>query len=136
VREPYVSAIVEAFLTNGNGVAWAADEHYTAMISRFGPIEAEMALLMLFDPDISSKLRWTPARKKFAELMHVLPSKVTRPAASDLVDAIQSFSAGPEKIAIDGELKRLGAKLSRTVKPPTARIGRGVRRGCSRGWRR
>jgi len=92
VREPYVSAVVEAFLTNGNGVAWAADEHYTAMISRFGPLEAVMA-----------------------ELMHVLPSKVTRPAASDLVDAIQSFSADPEKIAIDAGLKRLADRLRTAV---------------------
>ena len=44
IRGPYVRAVVEAFLTNGNGIAWAADYHYAAMISRFSPQEARPAL--------------------------------------------------------------------------------------------
>ena len=60
-----MQAIVEAFLTNGNGVAWAADTHYAAMISRFDPDEAELAIKQLFDPTIASKLRFDSARTKF-----------------------------------------------------------------------
>lgn len=111
VREPYVAAVVEAFLTNGNGVSWTADEHYTAMISRFDPKEAELAVLQLFDPTISSKLRWATAQSKFNELLDALEPKLTRAAASDLLDGIRSFSGDPDKIAKDTALGRLAKRL-------------------------
>ncbi|MEQ8716664.1 MAG: hypothetical protein RIE08_03565 [Acidimicrobiales bacterium] len=111
VREPYVAAVVESFLTNGNGVAWAADSHYAAIISRFGPREAEIALLQLFDPTIASKLRWSTAQSKFLELLSLLDPKITTPAARDLVDGVQSFTAGPDKISKDSDLRRLAERL-------------------------
>jgi len=111
VTEPYVGAIVEVFLTNGNGVARSADGHYAAMISRFGPGEAEAALLQLFDPTISSKLRWSTARSKFTELLDALEPKVTKAAARDLLDGIGAFTAEPDKIAKDSGLQRLAERL-------------------------
>ena len=111
VREPYVHAVVESFLTNGNGVAWAADVHYEAMISRFSPDEAELAIKQLFDTTIASKLRFKHAQTKFSELLEVINPKLTRPAARELIEAILAFTGGPEKIAIDSSLRRLAGRV-------------------------
>lgn len=111
VRDPYVQAIVEVFLTNGNGVAWAADTHYAAMISRFDPDEAEIAIKQLFDPTIASKLRFQSAQAKLSELLDAIELKLTRPAARELMDAIRVFTGRPARIAKDSELRRLVKRL-------------------------
>ena len=111
VKVPYVGALVEVFLTNGNGVAWAADPHYVEMISRFDPSESEQALVILFDPIISSTLRWEPAQLKYVELLDLLEPKLTRPAARDLMEGIRSFSSSPSDLPKDSSLKRLIARL-------------------------
>ena len=111
VRDPYVQAIVEAFLTNGNGVAWAADTHYAAMISRFDPDEAELAIKQLFDPTIASKLRFESARTKFSEMLDAIEPKFTRPAARELMDAIRVFTGHPENVSTDSALRRLVKRL-------------------------
>jgi len=111
VRDPYVQAVVEAFLTNGNGIAWAADGHYATMISRFDPDEAEVALKQIFDPTVASKLRFDTAQTKFDEMLNAIEPKLTRAAARDLMDAIRSFRGKPHKIAKDSELKRMVKQL-------------------------
>ena len=107
VRAPYVAVLVEVFLTNGNGVAWSADPYYQSMISRFAPAEAEAAVREFFGEANQSKLRWDICRKKYEELLDLLDSKITRPVARDLMDAIRSFHGEPSDLAKDTELKRL-----------------------------
>lgn len=111
VRAPYVAVLVETFLTNGNGVAWNADPHYQAMISRLSTEEAEAALRRLFDETTQSSLRWDSARRKYGELLDLLEPKITRPVARDLMDAIRSFTGTPSDLAKDSGLKRLLARL-------------------------
>ena len=111
VKIPYVTALVEAFLTNGNGVAWAADPHYVKMLSRLDPAESEQALLMLFHPTIASKLRWESAQAKYAELLDLLEPKLTRPAARAVMEELRSFSGRPSDLSKDSSLKRLIARL-------------------------
>ena len=111
VRDPYVQAVVEAFLTNGNGIAWAADGHYAEMISRFDPDEAEVALKQAFDPTVASRLRFDSARTKFGEMLDAIEPKLTRPAARDLLDEIRAFKGKPHKIAKDSALQRSVERL-------------------------
>ena len=111
VRDPYVQAVVEAFLTNGNGIAWAADGHYAAMISRFGPVEAELAIRQIFEPTTASKLRFESAKSKFNEMLDSIEPKLTRPAARDLMEEIRAFKGRPHKIAKDSTLRRLVKRL-------------------------
>lgn len=112
VRAPYVAAVVEAFLTNGNGVAWNAEPYYRAMLSRLSPEEAEMALRRLFDETSQSILRWEIPQRKFAELVDQLDAKVTRPVARELMDAIKAFNGGPGDLSKDSELKRLLERMA------------------------
>ena len=111
IRRTYVRAIVEAFLTNGNGIARAADSHYSEMISRFGPREARIALESLFETEIASKLRFESAQQKYKELLEALEPKMTKPRTRDLFDAIRSFTGDPSNVARDSNLRRLRDRL-------------------------
>jgi hypothetical protein len=110
-QAPYVAALVEVFLTNGNGVAWSADPYYRDMISRFTPEEAEMAMRELFDETVQSRLRWEIPSRKYAELLDLLDPKITRPVARDLMATIRGFNGSPSELSKDSNLKRLCARL-------------------------
>jgi hypothetical protein len=107
VRAPYVAALVETFLTNGNGVAWNADPHYQNMILRLTPEEAEIALKRLFNETTQSTLRWDKARTKYRELLDLLDPKITRPVARELMDGIRDFTGQPDDLSKDTGLRRL-----------------------------
>lgn len=111
LRAPYVAALVETFLTNGNGIAWNAEPSYRSMISRFSPEEAEIALRRVFAEPTQSGLRWETARSKYAELLDLLDPKIARPAARDLMDAMRAFTGTPSDLAKDSGMKRLLARL-------------------------
>ncbi|MDE0067716.1 MAG: hypothetical protein OXN44_12700 [Acidimicrobiaceae bacterium] len=113
-RAPYVAALVEVFLTNGNGIAWNADPYYRNMVSRFSPKEAELAMRELFNETVQSKLRWDIPKTKYTELLEILDPKITRPVARDLMDAICSFGGTPNALAKDTELRRLLRKAFST----------------------
>lgn len=111
VRILYVRAVVETFLTNGNGIAWAADRHYVEMISRFGPKEARLALDVLFEADVASKLRFAHPQEKFKELLQALEPKITKPRTREFFEAIKDFTGGPSDITRDTNLRRLRDRL-------------------------
>ena len=111
IRTPYVAALVEAFLGNGNGVAWNADPSYRSMISRFTTEEAEIALLQLHVDTVQSRLRWSVPRVKYDELLAILEPKITRPVARELLEAMKTFRGAPSDLAKDTEMKRLVARL-------------------------
>ena len=111
ISEIYVQALVEVFLTNGNGVAWNAEPHYRGMLERLAPAEAEAAMLLLFEPTVSSQLRFDLGKAKLAELLEIIGTKVTSPAARDVLDAIRSFTGPPDGIAKDSNLKRLADRI-------------------------
>lgn len=108
IRIPYVRALVEAFLSNGNGIAQTADPMYAEMITRFGRHEAEIALLMFGDQLISSRLSWPLCQQKWGELLHVLGPKISTPQARTLFGAVNGFTGKPDKLALDTDMQRLG----------------------------
>ncbi len=111
VLAPYVSTLVDVFLTNGNGVAWNAEPQYREMISRFTPEAAETAVRHLFSESTQSMLRWQLPMAKFAELLDIIDPKLTRPAARELIEGIRSFTGTPSDLAKDSQLKRLLERL-------------------------
>lgn len=111
VALPYVAALVEVFLTNGNGVAWNADPEYQEMITRFTPDEAELALQQLVAPTVASQLRWDLGREKLAELLDLLDPKATRSAVRELLEAIRAFTGPASEMAKDSNLRRLFARI-------------------------
>jgi hypothetical protein len=86
----YIKALVSVFLTNGNGVANAADEYYVQLLSGLNPRQSIYALTLIFDESISSKLRLTLCQNKFFELLTILKKKISTHAAKQLIAEIES----------------------------------------------
>lgn len=94
VEKKFVIAIVETFLTNGNGVAVAANEIYTEILSSLDSHQANIAALSFIDSKISSRLQFPLCERKFKELMEIVKPSITSPPVNDLVKYITEKHKG------------------------------------------
>jgi hypothetical protein len=107
VRQTYVVGLVEAFLTNGHGVAWSAEPHYIEMIQRFGPKEAEIALISFSNRGVASQLQHPLSQAKFEELLDMIEPKLARRRYREIAKAVRESNAPLDKIIDDSTIKRL-----------------------------
>ncbi len=72
VRDDYVLGLVEAYLTNGNGVARNAEPVYRQLLEQFSRQEAEAALLSFTNTTIAGKLQMRVPKEKFGQLLELI----------------------------------------------------------------
>src|SRR5207249_2027964 len=106
VQRPYVLALVEVFLTNGNGVAWNAEPSYRSLIGRFNANEAHIALGSFANTTIASRLQFDLPQRKFRELLTLLRPKITSPAVLELLHDIENFSGPLDALYEDSRVRR------------------------------
>jgi hypothetical protein len=106
IAEGYVLAIVEVFLTNGNGVTVNADPIYTMLLSQLTAAHALIALLSFHSNVIASRLQFPLCQKKFRELLIIIRKIVTAPAVIELIDDIEKFTGPLHQISADSNIKR------------------------------
>lgn len=94
VEKKLIIAIVETFLTNGNGVAVTANEIYTEILSSLDSHQANIAVLSFTDSKISSRLQFGLSQRKYIELIQLVRSSITSPPVNDLVDYITNDYKG------------------------------------------
>lgn len=94
VEKKFVMAIVEAFLTNGNGVAVAANEIYTQILSNLDSHQANIAALSFTDSRIASRLQFPLCERKFKELIEIVKPSITSPPVNDLIKYITEAHKG------------------------------------------
>ncbi|PRH80303.1 hypothetical protein C6N75_05285 [Streptomyces solincola] len=102
----YVKTVVAVFLTNGNGVVFAADPIYLDLIGRFDPQQASLALRSFANAEISSQLQRPLSRTKWDELLNVLDVKITGRPERELLQAIREFPGTPDKLRLGSGIKR------------------------------
>lgn len=88
VEKKFIIAIVETFLTNGNGVAVSANEIYTEILSSLDSHQANIAGLAFTDTRISSRLQFPLSQRKFKELLEIVKPSITSPPVNDLLKYI------------------------------------------------
>lgn len=113
VRGEYVNAVIEAFLTNGHGVAWNAEPSYRRMIANFEPREAEIALLSFTKTRIASRLQLSLAAEKFSELLDMIEPKLTRRRFREIASAVRETSAPLDRLVTESRMKRLVSSLGK-----------------------
>ncbi|MEE2570766.1 hypothetical protein V1638_15380 [Pseudarthrobacter sp. J64] len=116
LSQKYVKAVVEVFLSNGNGITWAADPIYRGLIEKFDSRQAGLALRAFTDTNISSRLQTPIARKQWDALLDLLEPKLTSAIDRDLFKAIRNFSGTPDKLRSDSGIERL-TKLPKNDRP-------------------
>lgn len=105
LNRKYVYTLVEAFLTNGNGVAGAAEPIYIELLSKLNSFQANIAVLSFNDTQISSKLQFSLCQRKFRELMDIIRPIVTTPAIKDLIEKIDKYTGRLENLKNDKLIK-------------------------------
>lgn len=108
IEKDFVITVISCFLTNGNGVAWNAEDFYVEMINNFTPKQALIGLLSYLDDSIQSKLNNNSlSDSKYAELLNMLQVKITTQKAVELINFIISFKGAPKiKFLNDSTYKR------------------------------
>lgn len=114
IQSRYILCLMEAFLTNGNGVSWGAEPLYLQLIQRLDSNQALMAILSFTDETIASRLQFPLVQKKFRELLDYLRPKITAAAVLELIDALEAYTGPLEHMRDDSRIKRKVAYL-RTI---------------------
>jgi hypothetical protein len=106
VEKKFIIAIVETFLTNGNGVAASANEIYTEILSSLDSHQANIAGLSFTDTRISSRLQFPLTQRKFKELIEIVKPSITSPPVNDLLKYITDrYKGNPSYLMNDKTVK-------------------------------
>ncbi len=115
INNEYVLCLVEVFLTNGNGVAWNAENTYHSLLDQFDPDQALIAILSFSDLNISNRLQHSLCQQKFRELMEMMKDKVSMPAVKELIDDVEKYRGPLDKLKDNSEIKRKVKALRKII---------------------
>ena len=105
MNKPYVSAVVEVFLTNGNGVSWDAEPVYKDLISNFDVTQATIAVATLNTPIVKSYVSFSQlCLNKYLELLKLIRDKMTNPTTLALVDNILKYKGSVRALLTDAKI--------------------------------
>ncbi|MES2545625.1 MAG: hypothetical protein V4548_12120 [Bacteroidota bacterium] len=117
VSKKFIIAIVETFLTNGNGVADSANEIYTNILSNLDSHQVNIAVLSFTDSRISSRLQFPLCQRKFIELINIVKASITSPPVKDLMKYIQEdYKGKPSQLMNDKIIKTSVENLKTLLK--------------------
>ncbi len=105
LNKKYVYIIVEAFLTNGRGVAGYAEPVYLQLLSQLDSHQANIAALTFNDSQIASKLQFDLSQQKFRELIEIIKPIITTPPIKDLIEKIEKYTGKLENMKYDKTIK-------------------------------
>lgn len=105
VMEDYVLGLVEVFLSNGNGIAWAAEATYRTLFTQFDADQALVAVLSFRNKTIASRLQFSLCQQQFRELLALMRKIVSAPAVLELIEAIEQFTGPLHQLQNDTTIK-------------------------------
>jgi len=106
VRVAYVIALVDVFLSNGNGNCRAADPKYVSMIRQFTPGLAQIAISAFTRPHISSKLKFEICRAKYMGMLNIIEPSITSPIVREFIQDIRGYKGPMERLGVDARIRR------------------------------
>lgn len=107
LTKKYVLTLVDVYLTNGNGVAEAAEPFYLELMIKFDPDQASIAVRSFTEPDIAVKLQRALSREHWDVLLVLMGGKLTSRSERELAEAVRAFSGRPSQLVRDAKIKRL-----------------------------
>ncbi|NET17316.1 MAG: hypothetical protein F6K08_33125 [Okeania sp. SIO1H6] len=115
VNREYVYCLVEVFLTNGNGVAWGAEEIYIVMLEKFDSEQALIAILSFNDSNISARLQHKLCQEKFRELLKIMTNKVSSQVIKEFIEQLKKYNAPLNTMKNDSDIKRQVENLKKIL---------------------
>lgn len=104
ITEQYTEGLVEVFLTNGHGIANAANSIYTNLLMKLNSSQALLAILSFRKVGIASKLQFELPRRKFLELVAISKLKITSPQGIDIINIIEAYKAPLDRMRSETQL--------------------------------
>lgn len=105
ISNKYVLALVEVYLTNGNGVATNAELIYSDLIDRFDSTQALIAILSFNNTRIATKLQHKLCQNKYRQLVGMMKVKVSAPPVKELIDEIEKYRGPLDKMKSQSNFK-------------------------------
>ncbi len=88
----YTMVIIDAYLTNGNGKCWGAEDIYNELIDNFTQVQFMLAITSFTHDKISSKLQFPLCLNQYKSLLTKAESNVTAPKLLDFISTVRNFS--------------------------------------------
>lgn len=112
IKNDFILALVEVYLSNGNGIAWNAEGIYIHLLSQLDADAALNAILSIYNTRIMSLLSNSSLRKsQYISMVNLLKPKITSKTAIELIDLILDFRGPIENIHLDSHFKKLSEPL-------------------------
>ncbi|MVN90483.1 hypothetical protein [Mucilaginibacter aquatilis] len=105
ISKKYVLALVEVFITNGNGITMAAQPIYISLLSQLDSHQANVAVLSFNDSKVSDKLQHSLCARKFRAMIELVKPIVTSPPVKELIEKIEKFSSNLDNLKNDKSIK-------------------------------
>lgn len=90
VNDRFVSVVIDAYITNGNGICYAAEPVYEDMIKGFNQDQINISVLLILNESISSKLQVELCRSQFAKMIQIVKPNNTNPNTKEIIDIIEN----------------------------------------------
>ena len=116
ISRDYVYALVEVFLTNGNGEVWDAEPIYSLLLSKFDQSMALEAILSFEHYNIASKLQFSLCQRKFKELLQMMKQNISSPEAQEIVTLLESYQGPLDSMRNDAALSKKLAPSRKILK--------------------
>lgn len=115
INRKYVHGMVEVFLTNGYGVARNAEPIYKSLIDLFDSNQILIAVLSFDEDHIAGKLQISLCQKKYLELLSILKVKVSMAALKELIEEIETYKHGLDRLRKDSRFKQKASNLIKII---------------------
>lgn len=116
VNRFYVLVITNVFLTNGNGVAWNAEDIYIDLIKKFTQSQMFIAITSFTTDKISSKLQFELCKNKYLSLLKAAKNTVTAPLLLDFIDELKNYKGNYSELRNNESIMQQVKKLSALFK--------------------
>lgn len=116
INSYYTLVIVDAYLTNGNGRCWGAEDIYIDLINNFTQAQFLLAITSFTHDKISSKLQFTICLNQYKSLLDMAETNVTAPALLEFIADIKTFNQPFYRLKEDSKIMQRVNHLKKIIK--------------------
>lgn len=112
----YTMVIIDAYLTNGNGRCWGAEDIYNELIDNFTQVQFMLAITSFTHDKIASKLQFPLCLNQYKSLLTKAEDSVTAPKLLDFINMIKDFSQPLYRLKEDAKIMQQVEHLKKIIK--------------------
>lgn len=112
----YTMVIIDAYLTNGNGKCWGAEDIYNELIDNFTQVQFMLAITSFTHDKIASKLQFPLCLSQYKSLLTKAEESVTAPKLLDFINTVKEFPQPLYRLKEDAKIMQQIEHLKKIIK--------------------